>query len=161
MKPDRIIVGADNDSVAQKNGNNFISFSVFKDRLICMDIRSAEMTKYAANAMLATKISFINEIANICERVGADANQVRVGMSDQRIGYDFTYPGAGYGGSCFPKDVKALTFKKISLENDYNPQLIKAVEKVNNAQKLTAKKVVNRFGENLYLDYIWSLGAII
>tara|TARA_B100000900_G_scaffold17089_1_gene13488 strand:- start:1745 stop:2470 length:726 start_codon:yes stop_codon:yes gene_type:complete len=124
-----------------------------------MDIRSAEMTKYAANAMLATKISFMNEIANICEKVGADANQVRIGIgSDKRIGYSFIYPGAGYGGSCFPKDVKALT--KIAKENGYNTQLIGAVEQVNDAQKLViAQKIVNRFGEDLtgFTLGIWGL----
>ena len=130
-----------------------------RDRFICMDIRSAEMTKYAANAMLATKISFINEIANICEKVGADANQVRIGIgSDSRIGYSFIYPGAGYGGSCFPKDVKALT--KIANDNEYNAQLITAVEKVNDAQKLIIpQKIVKRFGDDLS-DYefgIWGL----
>ena len=120
-----------------------------RQRFITMDIRSAEMTKYAANTMLATKISFMNEIANICERVGADANQVRIGIgSDERIGYSFIYPGAGYGGSCFPKDVKALT--KIAKENNYNAQLINAVERVNNAQKLViAQKIITRFGEDL------------
>jgi UDPglucose 6-dehydrogenase len=114
-----------------------------------MDVRSAEMTKYAANAMLATKITFMNEIANICEKVGADVNQVRLGIgSDHRIGYSFIYPGVGYGGSCFPKDVKALT--KIAKENGYTAQLIKAVEEVNDAQKLViAQKIVKRFGENL------------
>ncbi len=119
------------------------------DRFISMDIRSAEMTKYAANAMLATKISFMNEIANICEKVGADANQVRIGIgSDARIGYSFIYPGAGYGGSCFPKDVKAL--KKIAEENGYKANLITAVEDVNDAQKLViAQKIVKRFGEDL------------
>ena len=124
-----------------------------------MDIRSAEMTKYAANAMLATKISFMNEIANICEKVGADANQVRIGIgSDQRIGYNYIYPGTGYGGSCFPKDVKALT--KIAKENGYTAQLITAVEQVNDTQKLSiAKKIINRFGEDLssYTFGIWGL----
>ena len=114
-----------------------------------MDIRSAEMTKYAANAMLATKISFINEISNICERVGADVNQVRKGIgSDSRIGYKFIYPGCGYGGSCFPKDVKALI--NISSTVNYSPNLITAVEKVNDQQKqVLFSKVKNHFGENL------------
>ena len=124
-----------------------------------MDIRSAEMTKYAANAMLATKISFINEIANICEKVGADANQVRIGIgSDQRIGYSFIYPGVGYGGSCFPKDVKALT--KIAKENGYTAQLISAVEEVNDTQKLViAQKIIARFGDDLtgYTFGVWGL----
>ena len=109
--------------------------------------------------MLATKISFMNEIANICEKVEADANQVRIGIgSDQRIGYSFIYPGVGYGGSCFPKDVKALT--KIAKENGYTPQLITAVEKVNDNQKLViAQKIVNRFGEDLtgFTFGIWGL----
>jgi UDPglucose 6-dehydrogenase len=117
------------------------------------------MTKYAANTMLATKISFMNEIANICEKVGADANQVRLGIgADQRIGYSFIYPGVGYGGSCFPKDVKALT--KIAKENGYTAKLISAVEEVNDTQKLViAQKIVNRFGEDLtgYTFGIWGL----
>ena len=109
MKPDRVVVGADSDYAIDKMKQLYHPFCMSRDRFISMDIRSAEMTKYAANAMLATKISFMNEIANICEMVGADANQVRIGIgSDQRIGYNFIYPGAGYGGSCFPKDVKAL-----------------------------------------------------
>jgi len=149
MKPDRVVVGADSDFAIQKMKELYNSFFRDQDRFISMDIRSAEMTKYAANAMLATKISFMNEIANICEKVGADANQVRIGIgSDQRIGYSFIYPGAGYGGSCFPKDVKALT--KIATEHGYNAQLITAVEKVNDAQKLViAQKIVKRFGEDL------------
>ena len=117
------------------------------------------MTKYAANAMLATKISFMNEIANICEMVGADANQVRIGIgSDKRIGYSFIYPGLGYGGSCFPKDVKALT--KIAKKHSYNAKLITAVEEVNDAQKLViAQKIVKRFGEDLtgFSFGIWGL----
>ena len=149
MKPDRVVVGADSEFAFKKMKELYSSFFRSHDRFITMDIRSAEMTKYAANAMLATKISFMNEIANICEKVGADANQVRIGIgSDQRIGYSFIYPGAGYGGSCFPKDVKALT--KIAKENDYTAQLITAVELVNDAQKLViAQKIVNRFGEDL------------
>jgi len=124
-----------------------------------MDIRSAEMTKYAANAMLATKISFMNEIANICERVGADANQVRVGIgSDKRIGYSFIYPGVGYGGACFPKDVKAL--RKTAEAHGYSANLIKSVEKVNDAQKLIlVHKIIKRFGNDLsgFTFGVWGL----
>jgi len=159
MKPDRVVVGADSDFTIQKMKELYNPFFRDQDRFMSMDIRSAEMTKYAANAMLATKISFMNEIANICERVGADANHVRMGIgSDQRIGYSFIYPGAGYGGSCFPKDVKALT--KIAAENGYNAQLITSVEKVNNAQKLViAQKIVKLFGEDLtgFTFGIWGL----
>ena len=149
MKPDRIVVGSDSDYATEKMKQLYNPFFRDHDRFIAMDIRSAEMTKYAANAMLATKISFMNEIANICEKVGADANQVRIGIgSDQRIGYSFIYPGAGYGGSCFPKDIKALS--KIAKENGYTAQLIMAVEKVNDAQKLVIiQKIVKRFGDDL------------
>ena len=159
MKPDRIVVGSDSKYAIDKMKQLYHPFFMSRDRFMSMDIRSAEMTKYAANAMLATKISFINEIANICEKVGADANQVRIGIgSDKRIGYSFIYPGLGYGGSCFPKDVKALT--KIAKENGYETQLINAVEKVNDAQKLViAQKIVKRFGQNLtgYTFGIWGL----
>jgi UDPglucose 6-dehydrogenase len=149
MKPDRVVIGSESDYAIELMKQLYHPFCMSHDRFIAMDVRSAEMTKYAANAMLATKISFMNEIANICERVGADANQVRIGIgSDQRIGYNFIYPGAGYGGSCFPKDVKAL--KKIAEENGYNAQLIASVEEVNNAQKLViAEKITKRFGEDL------------
>jgi UDPglucose 6-dehydrogenase len=149
LKPDRVVVGSDSDYATEKMKQLYNPFIRDQDRFIAMDIRSAEMTKYAANAMLATKISFMNEIANICEKVGADANQVRIGIgSDKRIGYSFIYPGVGYGGSCFPKDVKALT--KIAKENGYEAQLINAVEKVNDAQKLViAQKIVKRFGDDL------------
>jgi len=159
MKPDRVVVGADSEFAFKKMKELYSSFFRSHDRFITMDIRSAEMTKYAANAMLATKISFMNEIANICEKVGADANQVRIGIgSDQRIGYSFIYPGVGYGGSCFPKDVKALT--KIAEENGYTAELITAVEQVNDAQKLViAQKIVTRFGEDLtgFTFGIWGL----
>jgi len=159
MKPDRVVIGTDSDYATEKMKQLYHPFCMSRDRFISMDIRSAEMTKYAANAMLATKISFMNEIANICEKVGADANQVRIGIgSDKRIGYSFIYPGAGYGGSCFPKDVKALT--KIAKENCYNAQLITAVEQVNDAQKLViAQKIVTRFGEDLtgFTFGIWGL----
>ena len=159
MKPDRVVIGADSKYAFKKMKELYSPFFRSRDRFIAMDIRSAEMTKYAANAMLATKISFMNEIANICEKVGADANQVRIGIgADNRIGYSFIYPGVGYGGSCFPKDVKALT--KIAKENGYNAQLITAVEQVNDAQKLViAQKIVNRFGEDLtgFTFGIWGL----
>ncbi|MDC3178977.1 UDP-glucose/GDP-mannose dehydrogenase family protein [Flavobacteriales bacterium] len=149
MKPDRVIIGADSKYAFKKMKELYTPFFKSRERFITMDIRSAEMTKYAANAMLATKISFMNEIANICEKVGADANQVRLGIgADQRIGYSFIYPGIGYGGSCFPKDVKALS--KIAKDNGYTAQLITAVEEVNNAQKLViVHKIVKRYAQNL------------
>lgn len=150
MKPDRVVVGADDEGAAAKMRTLYAPFfRSSMDRLITMDVKSAEMTKYVANAMLATKISFMNEIANICELVGADVNKVRIGIgSDSRIGYSFIYPGSGYGGSCFPKDVKAL--KRTAEQNGYSPKLIKAVEDVNDVQKLViAKKVVSKFGEDL------------
>ena len=149
MRPDRVVVGADNEKSLQKMKQLYAPFTFNHDRFIGMDIRSAEMTKYAANAMLATKISFINEMANICERVGADVNNVRVGIgSDKRIGYQFIYAGCGYGGSCFPKDVKALV--SIANDHDYHPALIAAVESVNDAQKkVLGAKVVESFGEDL------------
>ena len=127
MKPDRVVIGADHESAFEIMRRLYHPFTMTYDRIIEMDIRSAEMTKYAANAMLATKISFMNEIANICEKVGADVNNVRIGIgSDKRIGYSFIYPGAGYGGSCFPKDVKAL--KKTAQDYGYTARLINAVE---------------------------------
>ena len=159
MKPDRVVIGSDSEYAIELMKQLYSPFFRTHDRFITMDIRSAEMTKYAANAMLATKISFMNEIANICEKVGADANKVRIGIgSDKRIGYSFIYPGAGYGGSCFPKDVKALT--KIAKEHGYESKLITAVEEVNDAQKLViAQKIVKRFGEDLtgYTFGVWGL----
>ncbi|PIQ19111.1 MAG: UDP-glucose 6-dehydrogenase [Flavobacteriaceae bacterium CG18_big_fil_WC_8_21_14_2_50_34_36] len=149
MKPERVVIGSDSDYAIEKMKQLYAPFSMLHERFIVMDVRSAEMTKYAANAMLATKISFMNEIANICEKVGADANHVRIGIgSDSRIGYGFIYPGCGYGGSCFPKDVKALM--KIAEEHKYHPKLITSVEEVNDAQKLViAHKIIKRFGEDL------------
>ena len=149
MHPDRVVVGADDEGAMQLMRNLYDPFTLSNDRFIGMDIRSAEMTKYAANAMLATKISFINEIANICESVGADVNQVRTGIgSDKRIGYQFIYPGCGYGGSCFPKDVQALV--NIANDHGYNPELISSVERVNKAQKqVLFSKLVSQFGDNL------------
>lgn len=149
MKPDRVVIGAASEAAFALMKQLYSPFFRTHDRFITMDIRSAEMTKYAANAMLATKISFMNEIANICERVGADVNQVRIGIgSDNRIGYSFIYPGAGYGGACFPKDVQAL--QQMAQEQGYNAHLIAAVASVNNAQKLViSNKVIQRFGEDL------------
>ena len=159
MKPDRVVIGADSDDAFDVMKQLYSPFFRTHDRFITMDIRSAEMTKYAANAMLATKISFMNEIANICERVGADANQVRIGIgSDKRIGYHFIYPGVGYGGACFPKDIRAL--QKVAEAHNYQPKIIKAVEQVNNEQKFViAQKIIKRFGEDLtgFTFSLWGL----
>ena len=134
MKPDRIIVGTDNPRTTELLRTLYEPFNRSHDRLISMDVRSAELTKYAANAMLATKISFMNELANIAERFGADIEDVRLGIgADPRIGYHFIYPGAGYGGSCFPKDVRALA--KSAADTGYDAQLLNSVESVNDRQK--------------------------
>jgi UDPglucose 6-dehydrogenase len=134
MKPDRIIVGTDNPRTTELLKTLYEPFNRNHDRMITMDVRSAELTKYAANAMLATKISFMNEVANIAEQVGADIEKVRVGIgSDPRIGYHFIYPGAGYGGSCFPKDVRALA--RSASQAGYSAELLDAVEAVNFRQK--------------------------
>ncbi|EAR22232.1 UDP-glucose dehydrogenase family protein [Nitrococcus mobilis] len=134
MKPDRVIVGTGRQASAELLRQLYAPFNRNHDRLIMMDVRSAELTKYAANAMLATKISFMNELANIADRVDADIERVRIGIgADPRIGYDFIYPGAGYGGSCFPKDVKALV--RTAYDMDYAPQLLQAVEDVNERQQ--------------------------
>jgi UDPglucose 6-dehydrogenase len=134
MKPDRIIVGTDNPRTTELLRALYAPFNRNHDRLVCMDIRSAELTKYAANAMLATKISFMNELANLAERLGADIEKVRLGVgSDPRIGYHFIYPGCGYGGSCFPKDVKAL--ERTARDVSYQAELLQAVEAVNDRQK--------------------------
>jgi len=149
MKPDRVVVGSEDEQGFKAMRELYAPFTRNRDRLIEMDIKSAEMTKYAANAMLATKISFMNEVSNICEMVGADVNKVRTGIgSDSRIGYSFIYPGCGYGGSCFPKDVQALA--KTAKDCGYTPRILNAVEEVNYDQKkVIAKKVVKRFTEDL------------
>ena len=143
MRPDRIVVGASNpDSVALMR-RLYAPFNRNHDRVVEMDVRSAELTKYAANAMLATKISFMNEIANIAEKVGADIEQVRQGIgSDPRIGWHFIYPGAGYGGSCFPKDVQALA--RTAQQHGHEPTLLNAVEAVNEAQKGHLYQLIQR-----------------
>ena len=145
MKPDRIIVGTDNPRTTELLKSLYEPFNRNHDRVISMDVRSAELTKYAANAMLATKISFMNELANIAERFGADIENVRLGIgSDPRIGYHFIYPGAGYGGSCFPKDVQALA--KSASDSGYDAALLNAVESVNLRQK-------HRIVEKLHAHY--------
>src|SRR5271170_7177892 len=146
MKPDRVIVGTDNAHVTELMRALYEPFTRNHDRLIVMDIRSAELTKYAANAMLATKISFMNELAHIAERVGADIEKVRIGIgSDPRIGYSFIYPGTGYGGSCFPKDVQALI--RSAHEAGHEPQVLNAVETVNTRQKgILVRKLSRQFG---------------
>jgi len=148
MKPDRVVIGTDNVRTAEIMKELYEPFMRKNNRLIVMDVRSAEMTKYAANAMLATRISFMNQIANLCERMGADVAAVRDGIgSDSRIGYDFLFPGPGYGGSCFPKDVKALI--RTAEENSYDFLLLKAVEAVNEQQKeLLSHKVIQALGDN-------------
>src|SRR5882757_4175543 len=147
MKPDRVVVGTDSTRAAELMRALYEPFTRNRDRMIVMDVRSAELTKYAANAMLATKISFMNELANLAEHFGADIEAVRVGIgSDPRIGYAFIYPGAGYGGSCFPKDVQAL--KRSTDEVNYQASILSAVEDVNNRQKrLLFTKIKAFFGD--------------
>jgi UDPglucose 6-dehydrogenase len=149
MRPDRIVIGADDDLAVEKMRELYAPFQRNHERLLVMDVRSAELTKYAANAMLATRISFMNELANLAEKLGADIELVRQGIgSDPRIGYHFLYAGAGYGGSCFPKDVKALI--RTARTAGQELQILGAVESANEAQKgVLGRKVVARFGESL------------
>ena len=148
MKPDRVVIGVDNVRTAEIMKELYAPFMRRTNRLIIMDVKSAEMTKYAANAMLATRISFMNQIATLCEKMGADVSSVREGIgSDSRIGYDFLFPGVGYGGSCFPKDVKALV--KSAEENDYDFIILKSVEEANERQKLVlSDKILAYFGSS-------------
>lgn len=159
MKPDRVVIGTDNNKALNIMKELYKPFVKNTERFISMDIRSAEMTKYAANSMLATKISFINEMSNICEKVGANINKVRLGIgSDSRIGYSFIHPGCGYGGSCFPKDVEALI--KTAESYGYDALMLKSVEQVNDKQKLViVKKVIDRFGQDLHdkVFAVWGL----
>lgn len=149
MKPDRIVIGTESEDAAEVMRELYKPYVMNTGNFILMDTASAEMTKYAANSMLATKISFMNEISNICERVGADVNKVRRGIgSDHRIGFSFIYPGCGYGGSCFPKDVKALI--RTADEYGYRSRLLQSVEDVNNDQKnVIVEKIKQRFGKSL------------
>ncbi len=146
LKPDRIIIGTSDSTSEEKMRELYAPFNRNHDKVIVMDVRSAELTKYAANCMLATKISFMNEMSNLAERLGADIESVRHGIgSDPRIGYQFIYPGCGYGGSCFPKDVQALV--KIAGDIDYKSSILEAVEEVNNRQK-------NKLYEHLSRHYL-------
>jgi UDPglucose 6-dehydrogenase len=149
MKPDRVVIGTDNPRTTELMRALYEPFTRNHDRLIVMDIRSAELTKYAANAMLATKISFMNELANIAERVGADIEKVRIGIgSDPRIGYSFIYPGTGFGGSCFPKDVRALI--RSAHDAGHEPQVLNAVDSVNARQKeVLFRKMQRHFADGL------------
>jgi len=143
MRPDRIVIGAKSNRALDELKRLYAPFNRNHDRIVAMDVRSAELTKYAANAMLATKISFMNEMANIAERVGADIEMVRHGIgSDARIGYSFIYPGAGYGGSCFPKDVQAL--ERTAGQHGYQAQILRAVEAVNERQKDKLFELISR-----------------
>lgn len=158
MKPERIVVGVDNPRTKELLRFLYSPFNRSHDRFIAMDVRSAELTKYAANSMLATKISFMNEIANIAERVGADVEAVRRGIgSDSRIGFSFIYPGVGYGGSCFPKDVQAL--ERTARKHGYDARILQAVEAVNHDQKRSlVQKMKNHFGSlNGRVIAIWGL----
>ena len=143
MRPDRIVIGAANAAALEQMKRLYAPFNRNHERIVVMDVRSAELTKYAANAMLATKISFMNEMANIAERVGADIEMVRHGIgSDSRIGYSFIYPGAGYGGSCFPKDVQAL--ERTARQHGYEAQILQSVESVNERQKHKLFELIER-----------------
>ncbi len=149
MKPDRIVLGTDSVHAAEQIKALYEPFNRNHDKLLIMDVRSAELTKYAANAMLATKISFMNELANLADRLGADIEKVRIGIgSDPRIGYHFIYPGSGYGGSCFPKDVRALAHS--AKEAGYQPDLLDSVQAVNERQKkVLPDKIKAHFGRRL------------
>ena len=149
MRPDRIVIGADDPEAIQAMRAIYGPFMRNHDRLILMDVKSAELTKYAANAMLATRISFMNELAQLAERLGADIEHVRMGIgSDPRIGYQFLYPGCGYGGSCFPKDVKALI--RTGADHGHDLRILKAVESVNDLQKsVLLHKILGHFGQDL------------
>ena len=149
MHPDRIVVGADDENAIEVMKLLYDPFTKNHERMIIMDIKSAEMTKYASNSMLANRISFMNEMANICDKIGANIDNVRKGMgSDSRIGSSFLYPGCGYGGSCFPKDVTALI--KTATDSGYEPKLLKSVEEVNNQQKsYLVNKIKKVLGEDL------------
>lgn len=159
MRPDRVIIGTDSESATEVMRRLYAPFTRSHERILFMGIRDAELTKYAANAMLATKISFMNEIANLCERVGVDVENVRKGIgSDARIGYSFIYPGCGYGGSCFPKDVKALV--RTARDNALDPVVLDAVEARNAQQKQRLfEKIIDRFGDDLsqHTVGIWGL----
>ena len=149
LSPDRVVIGSNSDKATQIMQEIYAPFFRTGNRVIVMDVKSAEMTKYAANSFLAVKISYANEIANLCEKVGADAEMVRIGMTtDSRIGNKFLFPGLGYGGSCFPKDVKALI--KTGAENDCDMSIIKSADETNKKQRLLfIDKIVKKFGEDL------------
>lgn len=149
MKPDRVVIGTDSERARSVMHELYTSFMRNHERVLYMGVKEAEMTKYAANAMLATKISFMNEIANLCDRMGVDVESVRTGIgSDSRIGYSFIYPGAGYGGSCFPKDVKAIIH--MAHQNGFEPKVLEAVEDRNDLQKhYLFEKISQRFGTKL------------
>jgi len=149
MRPDRVVVGTDSERARAIMHELYSAFMRNHERILYMGIKEAEMTKYTANAMLATKISFMNEVANLCDRMGVDVEEVRRGIgSDSRIGYSFIYPGAGYGGSCFPKDVKALIH--MAQQSDFDAKVLLAVEERNQAQKhVLFEKIVSRFGQDL------------
>jgi len=159
MMPDRVVIGSESDRAKNIMQELYAPFVRTGKPILLMDTASAEMTKYAANAMLATRISFMNEVAQICERVGADVNEVRKGIAtDTRIGFPFLFAGIGYGGSCFPKDVRAL--QKTAMEHGYNPRIIEAVEAVNDAQKhVLFEKVCTHFGKDLKGKHfaVWGL----
>jgi UDPglucose 6-dehydrogenase len=159
MRPDRIIIGSDSERARELLRELYGPFMRTRERVIFMGVRDAEMTKYAANAMLATKISFMNEIAGLCDRLQVDVENVRTGLgADTRIGYSFIYPGAGYGGSCFPKDVRALIHMAKSA--DFDPKLLNAVESRNRAQqRVLFEKITGHFGRNLdgYAFGLWGL----
>ncbi|MCD7780973.1 MAG: UDP-glucose/GDP-mannose dehydrogenase family protein [Candidatus Gastranaerophilales bacterium] len=149
LSPDRVIIGSDSEKASQVMKEIYSSYFRISDRMIFMDVKSAEMTKYAANSFLASKISFINEIANICEKVGADVEKVRLGItSDQRIGRQFLFPGIGYGGSCFPKDVSALI--SVAKQNNVDSSLLQAVKDINiNQRELFVRKILNYYNGNV------------